>query len=155
MNKEEQLVRILIEKKYHISFSESCTGGMCASRLINVANASMVLNESFVTYSNESKIKYLNVSKNTIDKYGVSSKEVAYEMAKGVAINTNSNVGVGVTGVAGPSSDGINPVGYVCFGFYINGDIHTYDVNFNDIGRNNVRMKACDFVFDKLIELLR
>ena len=145
----------MIEKGYHISFAESLTGGLCAAKLVNVPNASKVLNESFVTYSNESKIKYLNVDLKTIDKYGVSSKEVAYEMAKGVAINTNSEVGVGVTGVAGPTSDGINPVGYVCFGFYINGDIHTFDVNFNDIGRNNVRMKACDFVFDKLIELLR
>ncbi len=87
---EEEVVLKLIEKKYHIAFAESCTGGLCAARLINVANASKVLNVSFVTYSNEAKNKYLGVSFDTIEKYDVVSIEVAMEMAKGAALNTES-----------------------------------------------------------------
>ena len=155
MLNEEALVNKLIEKGYHISFAESATGGMCAAKLINVANASKVLNESFVTYADEAKIKYLNVKKETIDKYNVVSEEVAYEMALGLAKNTNSNVAASVTGVAGPTggSESI-PVGMVCFGFYINGNIITKTQKFGNIGRNNVRSKACEYVFDTLNLLL-
>ena len=87
---EEEVVLKLIEKKYHIAFAESCTGGLCAARIINVSNASKVLNASFVTYSNEAKNKYLGVSLDTIEKYDVVSIEVAKEMAYGVA---SDNVG--------------------------------------------------------------
>ena len=151
---EELLVNLLIEKGYHISFAESITGGMCASKLINVSNASKVLNESYVTYSNEAKIKLLNVSKETIDTYGVVSEDVAYQMAKGVALATNSEIGVGITGVAGPTSYDNVLVGTVCFGIYINGDISTLTINFNDIGRNKVRKSATEFIFEELLKVL-
>ena len=156
MNKEETLVDILIKNNYHISFAESATGGMLAARLINVANASKVLNESFVTYSNESKIKYVNVKEETIDKYNVVSEEVAKEMVIGLNKNTNANICASVTGVAGPTGGTINiPVGMVCFGFYINGNIVTKTQKFGNLGRNIVRQKASDFVYDTLIELLK
>ena len=152
---ENEVVLKLINKKYHIAFAESCTAGLCAAKLVNVASASKVLNASFVTYSNEAKIKYLGVKKETIDAYDVVSKEVAYEMALGVAKETNSEVGVSVTGVAGPTggTDAI-PVGTVCFGFSILGEVITEEVHFNDIGRNNVRDEACSYVFKRLNELL-
>ena len=155
MNLEEKLVDLLINKKYHITFAESATGGMCAARLVNVSNASMVLKESLVTYSDEAKIKYLNVKKETIDKYNVVSEEVAYEMALGAKNQANSDISASVTGVAGPSggTDEI-PVGTICFGFNILGNIKTYKINFGNLGRNIVRQKACDFVFEKLLELL-
>ena len=99
---EEQLVNKLIEKNRHISCAESCTGGLVASRIVNVANASKVFDASFVTYANEAKIKYLGVSPETIVKYGVVSEEVAFEMAAGVAKETGSEVGIAVSGIAGP-----------------------------------------------------
>ena len=152
---EEEVVLKLIEKKYHIAFAESCTGGLCAARLINVANASKVLNVSFVTYSNEAKNKYLGVSFDTIEKYDVVSIEVAKEMAKGAALNTESTVGVGVTGVAGPTGGSdLIPLGTVCFGFYINGALFGEKIQFGNIGRNNVRKAATDYVFKRLNELL-
>ena len=152
---EEEVVLKLIEKKYHIAFAESCTGGLCAARLINVANASKVLNVSFVTYSNEAKNKYLGVSFDTIEKYDVVSIEVAMEMAKGAALNTKSSVGVGVTGVAGPTGgSNLIPLGTVCFGFYINGALFGEKIQFGNIGRNNVRKAATDYVFKRLNELL-
>ena len=58
MNKAEQLVKLLIEKKYTVSFAESCTGGKMAARIVDVPDASKVLNASIVTYANEAKMKY-------------------------------------------------------------------------------------------------
>ena len=105
---------------YHISFAESCTGGMLASKLVNVAGSSAVMNESYVTYSEDAKMKILGVEKETIDKYDVVSNEVAIEMANGVCAKTGSEVGVAVTGYAGPSGGTKDiPVGTVCFSIKI------------------------------------
>jgi PncC family amidohydrolase len=152
---EEQLVEKLIEKGYHISFAESCTGGLCCGILVNVTNASKVLDMSFVTYANEAKIKLLGVKADTILDNGVVSEEVAYEMAQGVADVANSEVGVGVTGVAGPGGGtDKKPVGMVCFGFCINGKTVTYTKQFGEIGRNQVRKSSVEFVYQTLLELL-
>lgn len=152
---EEQVVNKLTEKNYHISFAESCTGGLCCAEIVNVANASKVLDMSFVTYANDAKIKLVNVSSDTIAQYGVVSEQVASEMAKGVSIAAGSNVGVGVTGIAGPTGGtDKKPVGMVCFGFCINGNVKTYTEFFGNIGRNTVRKKSVDFVMKTLLDLL-
>ena len=152
---EEQVVEKLIEKGWHISFAESCTGGLCCGTLVNVTNASSVLDMSFVTYANEAKIKLLGVKADTILSNGVVSEEVAYEMAQGVAKVANSQVGVGITGVAGPGGGTKRkPVGMVCFGFYIEGKVYTYTCQFGEIGRNQVRKSSVEFVFEKLLELM-
>lgn len=152
---EEDVVNKLIDKNYHISFAESCTGGLCCGTLVNVTNASKVLDVSFTTYANEAKIKFLGVDTNTILKNGVVSEEVAREMAIGVAKAAGSEVGVGVTGVAGPGGGTAKkPVGMVCFGFYVNGDVRTYTQQFGEIGRNQVRKSSVEFVFSTLKELL-
>lgn len=153
---EEKLVNRLIELDYHISFAESCTGGLCCGNLVNVTNASKVLDVSFTTYANEAKIEFLGVSPDTILKYGVVSEEVAYEMAQGVANAAKSQVGVGVTGVAGPGGGTAKkPVGMVCFGFSINGAVKTYTMQFGEIGRNQVRKSSVEFVFETLLKLLK
>ena len=82
MNVEDKLVNILINKGYHIAFAESCTGGLAVARIVNVANASKVLNCSFITYSNDAKINLVNVNPDTLDQYGAVSEEVVREMAE-------------------------------------------------------------------------
>lgn len=152
---EEQVVEKLIEKGYHISFAESCTGGLCCGNLVNVTNASKVLDMSFVTYANEAKMSLLGVKADTILSNGVVSEEVAYEMAEGVAKAAKSEVGVGITGVAGPGGGTEKkPVGMVCFGFSVNGNVTTFTEQFGEIGRNQVRKSSIEFVFEKLLELL-
>lgn len=152
---EEQVVNLLIEKNYHISFAESCTGGLCCGTLVNVTNASGVLDVSFVTYANEAKMKFLGVNADTILSNGVVSEEVAYEMAQGVAKTAGSDVGVGITGVAGPGGGTEKkPIGMVCFGFYINGETKTFTKQFGEIGRNQVRKSSVEFVFKTLIDLM-
>lgn len=155
MDLHEQLVEKLIEKGYHISFAESCTGGLCCATLVGVGDASKVLDVSFTTYANEAKIEFLGVDANTVLKYGVVSEEVAYEMAKGVAGVAKSEIGVGVTGIAGPGGGTAKkPVGMVCFGFSVNGEVKTYTKQFGELGRNNVRQASVDFVFKTLLDLL-
>lgn len=153
---EERVVKRLIENGLHITFAESCTAGMAAARLVNVPMASSVLNVSFVTYANEAKVKYAAVNPESLEKYGAVSEIVAGEMAKGAAALNRADVGVGISGIAGPDGGtDEKPVGTVCFGFYVNGRLTTYMLNFGNIGRQNVRKKSVDFVFDKLDELLR
>lgn len=152
---QNKVVAKLIEKGYRISFAESCTGGLAAGTLVSVADASKVFDVSFVTYANEAKMRYLNVQESTIDAYGVVSEAVAYEMAKGVAKEAGSQVGVGITGVAGPTGGTAEkPVGMVCFGFAINEEIYTYTKQFGDIGRNEVRARSVAFVYETLDQLL-
>ena len=155
MTIEEQVVNKLIGRGFRISFAESCTGGLCCGTLVNVSNASKVLDMSFVTYANEAKVELINVNPETIESYGVVSEQVAGEMCKGVAEKAHSEVGVGVTGVAGPTGGTAKkPVGMVCFGFYVLGNVTTRTMQFGNIGSNEVRAKSVDFVFNTLAELL-
>ena len=152
---EEQLVERLIEKKWHIACAESCTGGLVASRIVNVANASRVLDVSFVTYANEAKIKYLHVSPSTILTYGVVSEEVVAEMARGVVKEAGSEVGIAISGIAGPGGGtDTKPVGMVCFGFYLNGNLTTRTCQFGDAGRNEVRRLSTEYALQTTLELL-
>lgn len=145
----------LIKKNWRISFAESCTGGKCCGALVDEPGASAVLDVSFITYANEAKIKYLGVSPNAIEEFGVVSEPVAAQMACGAAENAKSQVAVGITGVAGPTGGtAAKPVGMVCFGFFINGSVHTFTRQFGNIGRNQVRAESVCFVFEKLCELL-
>lgn len=159
---ETAVVNRLIEKKWHIAFAESCTGGLAAGRLVNVPDASRVLDVSFITYANEAKMKYLQVPQDLIDTYGVVSEEVAGAMARGAAkaaadMNeaAGCEVGVATSGIAGPSGAVPGkPVGTVCFGFYINGKTITHTCHFDNMDRNAVRAGAVDFVYQSLIDLL-
>lgn len=152
---EELLVNKLIEKNLTIATAESATGGMIASRIINVSNASKVLKVSFVTYSDEAKMKYLNVKKETIDKYSVVSEEVAKEMALGLQKEANSDVCISITGVAGPTSYSEDlPVGMICFGFVVLDKVITETKYFGNIGRNKVREEATNYAISRIIDLL-
>ena len=147
----EELVELLQKHKFTISMAESCTGGLLAACIVSVPDASKVFNQSFVTYTEEAKMKYAHVKKETIDKFSVVSEEVALEMAKGVCLESNSNVGIGITGYAGPTGDN---VGLVCFGLVINNNEFVYEMWFNGL-RNEIRAQAVEFIVRKAIEKLK
>ena len=152
--REKKLVLKLIEKNYHIAAAESCTGGMLAARIVNVPMASKVINESVVTYANEAKIKYCSVNPKTIEELGVVSEEVAGQMARGIAWSAKAEVGVGISGIAGPSGGtDKKPVGMVCFGIFVDGKLSTFTKYFKG-SRTAVRKKSTNFAINKLIELL-
>jgi PncC family amidohydrolase len=147
----EELVDLLLKHKYTISMAESCTGGLLAACIVSIPDASKVFEQSFVTYTEEAKIKYAHVKDETIKKYGVVSEEVALEMAKGVKKESKSNVGIGITGYAGPTGDN---VGLVCFGLAINNDSYAYEMWFKG-SRNEIRAEAVEFIIRKTIEKLK
>lgn len=152
---EELLVQKLTKKQWHIACAESCTGGMVASRIVNVDGASGVLDVSFVTYANEAKIKYLGVSPATIADHGVVSEEVVAEMAAGVAKEAGAEVGIAISGIAGPGGGTEKkPVGMVCFGFYVNGKITTMTCRFGNPGRNIVRNVSAEHALNTALRLL-
>lgn len=114
---EEQLVNELAKRKLTITTAESCTGGMIAGTLINVAGASDVLNEGYITYSNEAKERLVGVSYETLEKYGAVSEETAREMAEGAAKAACADAALSSTGIAGPGGGTKEkPVGLVYIG---------------------------------------
>ena len=150
-----ELVQLLISNNYKISCAESCTGGMLASAIVDVADASKVLDMSFVTYANEAKINLLGVKEDAIKEFGVVSEEVAIQMAKGVQKLANSNIGIGISGIAGPTGDTpTKPIGMVCFGIVINDKSLSFTKYFGNLGRNVVRECAVGFLFETLYMLL-
>ena len=152
---EQQVLDILKNSRRAITFAESCTGGLAAARLVGLPSSSAVFHESFVTYANEAKILRLGVSPEIIARFGVVSEQVAAQMAQGAAKTAKADVAVGISGIAGPDGGTPDkPVGTVCFGFYVNGDIQTATMRFGDPGRNTVREKSVDFVFETLAKLL-
>lgn len=119
---EKALVDMLIEKDLTIGTVESCTGGMISARLTNVPGVSAVLKNCFVTYSNKAKRKLVGVKKETLEKYGAVSKQVAKEMAKGLAALHKTDVAIAVTGIAGPDGGSEEkPVGLVYIACHVCG----------------------------------
>ena len=150
-----KIVRALGERGLTLSTAESCTGGLVAKRITDVSGCSDVFMGSCVTYANEAKMRYLGVSAESIAECGVVSERVASEMSRGVAETNAAQVGVGITGIAGPTGGSEKkPVGTVCFGFFINGEVHTSTVGFGDIGRTAVREASVRYVYETLYALL-
>lgn len=113
---EKVLVDFLIENNLTIATAESCTGGMIASKIVDVSGASKVFYEGVVTYSNQSKIERLSVDEKKIEFYGAVSEQVAKEMAYGL-LNENVDIGISTTGIAGPDGGSEEkPVGLVYVG---------------------------------------
>lgn len=147
---EKTLVELLLKNNMTISFAESCTGGMLASTLINVSGSSNVINESYVTYSEEAKMKILGVSKETLNKYTVYSSEVAEEMAEGLKKVTHANVCASVTGKAEDES-GICKCDYCII---VNDSKVLEKVSFQG-SRNQVRTMQTKHIMNRIIEILR
>ena len=113
----KSLVKILIKKKLKISFAESCNGGLLASAITSISGASQIFNLGLITYSNQAKIKFLNVNKNIIKKYGAVSHESCLSMVNNLSKISKANINVSITGIAGPrGGTKQKPVGLVYIG---------------------------------------
>ena len=111
------LVKKLNKKKLKISFAESCTGGMLASKITSISGASKVFGLGLVTYSNKAKISVLKVNKSIIQKYGAVSSQCCEAMVKNLAKISKAQINVSVTGIAGPNGGTkTKPVGLVYIG---------------------------------------
>lgn len=157
-NLEDELPNVVVDLLGHnnltISAAESCTGGMFAGAITSVSGSSNVINESYVTYSNEAKQKILGVSSKTLTSSGAVSETCVIEMVQGLAIKTKANVCVSISGIAGPKGGTKEkPVGLVYFGLLINGEIYTFRKVFNG-NREKVRQRAVIFIFNEIRKLL-
>jgi len=117
MEIEKRIGKMLKERGLKIAVAESCTGGLISSRITDISGASDYFEAGITTYSNESKIRLLNVPEDIIDRYGAVSEETAKAMAEGVKKTVHADIGVSVTGIAGPTggTEG-KPVGTVFIG---------------------------------------
>ncbi|MBD5096650.1 MAG: CinA family protein [Lachnospiraceae bacterium] len=150
----ERLINILREKGYTITTAESCTGGLISATLVNVAGASYVLNEAYVTYANSAKEKLIGVRHETLCEHGAVSEQTAYEMAKGAAKAASADCAIAVTGIAGPDGGTEDkPVGTVYAGYYVCGRIVVERYQF-DGDRYEVRQQTTLKTIDRIYELL-
>ena len=134
---------LLIEQGLTISAAESCTGGMFGAAMTDVPGISAVFDRSLVTYSNEAKMQELGVSAETLEKFGAVSEETAREMAEGVRRVSGSDIGVSVTGIAGPDGGTEEkPVGTVWYGLAMDGRTVTKKTVWNTRSRRSNRNYA-------------
>lgn len=133
-------------KGWHIATAESCTGGLIAGLLTEVAGSSAVVDRGFVTYSNEAKEDLIGVPAATIADHGAVSEAVARAMAEGALARSRAEIAVSVTGVAGPGGGSdAKPVGLVHMAVAIKGGATVHEEHrFGDIGRTMVRLKTVE-----------
>lgn len=129
-----------------VALAESCTGGLVAGAVTEIAGSSSVLDRGFVTYSNEAKMEMLGVSSDIIETFGAVSIACVWAMAQGALQNSNADVAVAVSGVAGPGGGTpTKPVGTVVFARAVrgaDGEPEGELKSFGDLGRAEVRRQA-------------
>ena len=128
---EEAVASLLKEQGLTVTTVESCTGGLLAGRLVNVAGVSEVFKQGFITYSNKAKRKLVGVKKATLREVGAVSERTAREMARGAVLATGADAAVSVTGIAGPDGGTEEkPVGLVYIGVAVRGQTWVQECHF-------------------------
>ena len=151
----QQLGQKLQSRDLFLATAESCTGGLVAATLTQVAGSSAWFERGFVTYSNLAKQSLLNVPESILAQFGAVSVETAQAMAEGALRQSNANLSLAITGIAGPSGGSeAKPVGTVCFGFaYDFQKTEIECINFSG-NRAIVRKKCVRHVIEYLIRML-
>lgn len=145
---ETVVAELLIEKGLTIATAESCTGGLLSAKLVNYPGISSVFVEGVISYSNQSKIDLLGVKPETLEIHGAVSESVAREMAEGIRKISNTNIGVSITGVAGPDGGTeTHPVGLAYIGICINGVTKVKKINATG-NRNRIRNMLTNTALD-------
>jgi nicotinamide-nucleotide amidase len=152
-----KVVQAAKEKGLAIAAAESCTGGMIAASLTDVAGSSAIFDRGFVTYSYPSKTALLGVSTESLETHGAVSEPVVRQMAIGALTGSNADMSIAVTGVAGPGADGAKAEGLVWLGLATADGVKTLEMNYGPIGRDNVRLAtvetALNWLFEEMSEI--
>lgn len=155
MSAAERLLALARARGARIATAESCTGGMIAAAITDVAGSSDIFDRGFVTYSNAAKVAMLGVAEQTLAAHGAVSEPVAREMAEGALARSAAGLAVSVTGIAGPGGSEFKPEGRVCFGLAEAGrPTRTETVEFGAIGRASVRRESTGHALALLIAAL-
>lgn len=148
--------RILIKNNLSLSSAESCTGGLISSYLTDVDGASNFIFQNFVTYSNDAKMKFLNVQKETLENYGAVSQQTADEMAKGLL--KYSDCSIATTGILGPSGGSVEkPIGlvYIGLGYKNKTKVIKYiSQKANTNNRYEIKVDIVQYALGQLLEFL-
>ena len=151
---EERLVCLLARRGYTVTTAESCTGGLLSGTIVNVAGASEVLNEAFVTYSNDAKHRLLAVNQEKLDTVGAVSPETAKQMALGAARVADADVAISTTGVAGPGGGSTQkPVGLIYIGCCVKGKVEVRECRFHGDRKEN-RFFTVQAALELAVEML-
>ncbi len=151
----EVLGNILLKKQLFISFAESCTGGLLGSSLISIPGSSKWVSQGFITYSNVAKIKFLGVSKKTLEDYGAVDTKVTDEMVRGVLNYDLADVAIAISGIAGPTGGSKSkPVGTVCISIGNQNEILSKQ-HFFEGDRNQVREQSAEMALIDTINFLK
>ncbi len=152
----QKIVKLLIKKKIKISFAESCTGGMLSSAITSVSGSSKVFKLGLVTYSNDSKIKVLKISKKIIRNYGAVSEQVCKAMTKTVSKIAKTNISLSTTGIAGPSGGSRKkPVGLVYVGIKKGNKISIKKYLFKNKGRSYIQNATVNKCLELILSTLK
>ena len=139
---------LLKDRKMMISLAESCTGGLIGHRLTSISGSSLYFERGIIVYSNKSKIEMLNVKQQTIDSYGAVSDQTVREMAEGIRKIAKTDIGLAVTGIAGPlGGTEDRPVGTVFIGLSVDGEIFSGQYHFSG-DRDKVKLNTSEMALD-------
>lgn len=151
---EEIVVAELASRGLKVTTAESCTGGMISGTLVNAPGASDVLNEAYITYSNEAKERLVGVSHETLETYGAVSEQTAREMAEGAAKAAKADAALSATGIAGPGGGTPQkPVGLVYIGCFLCGETEVLECRFGGNRMEN-RMETVHTALELLRDML-
>ncbi len=154
-NKSEAVVKALNQKELTVATAESCTGGLISSLITSVSGASAVFGLGICSYSPEAKNQVLKVKSETLMKYGTVSEFTASEMAQNVRLIAKADIGLSVTGVAGPTPSENKPVGLVYIALSDKNQTTVKELNIENLGRDFIRSTAAVEVFNLLINYLQ
>ena len=155
MSINEELVKMLADKKMTVSTAESCTGGLIAKLITDVSGSSDIFGYGFVTYANEAKMKLLGVWEEALSQYGAVSEPVAVLMSRGARRVSKSDIAVSVTGIAGPGGGTAEkPVGLVYISLSTPNGTICRKCNFSGT-RDEVRQQTAEFALNLALEYLK
>lgn len=158
LSKEKRISKYLLKNALKLSTAESCTGGLVSSRMTDLSGSSAYIFQNFVTYANSSKVRLLGVSPQTIEKVGVVSSEVAFEMTQGLLKQPDCTIAIATTGIAGPLGETeTKPIGLVYIGISNKEVSKTYKFEANPLLYRRIMKyafsnKALDLLLDFLKE---
>lgn len=133
---------------WHVATAESCTGGLVAAALTDIAGSSDVFDRGFLTYSNAAKTEMIGVPAALVAAHGAVSEEVARAMAEGARARAGVDLAIAVTGVAGPGASAAKPEGLVWFATATAAGTRAERRDFGPLGRGNVRARAVETALD-------
>lgn len=138
-----------------ISTAESCTGGMLSAALTDVSGASAVFDRGFITYSYASKPEMLGISPQTVETHGAVSSEAVAQMAIGALTQSDADIALAITGIAGPQVGSTKPEGLVWFAVSTKTGTETTKCEFGAIGRANVRQASVEMALKLLLSAIK